>query len=225
MNQGQNNLNQNNFNTQCNNGMPNDQLLQNNQIATPNTTVEPTLQSMNLVGENVNNQNLNSKPPKKLNIGLIIGICVVVSVIGIGVVFGSKYLSKNNGENNHSSGNENVNKEENKKNNWVLYDNIKHYTKEILKPTNLKDITIEKPALKLEINEHSIVMNFTSSDYFPSYIDNDGIEGTRYVTVQNSISDKVIANKTDEYNSLLAEGDYNNGCLGEDGKEAYYRCY
>ena len=49
MNQEQNNLNPNNFNTQGNNGIP-------------------------------NNQNFNSKPPKKMNLLLIIGIIAAVAV-------------------------------------------------------------------------------------------------------------------------------------------------
>ena len=70
MNQEQNNLNPNNFNTQGNNGIPNNQPL--------------------------NNQSFNSKLPKKMNLGLIIGIVAVVAVVGVGIVFGSKLLSNGN---------------------------------------------------------------------------------------------------------------------------------
>ena len=66
MNQEQNSLNPNNFNTQGNNGIPNNQPL--------------------------NNQSFNSKPPKKMNLGLIIGIVVVVAVVG----FGSFFIFNNN---------------------------------------------------------------------------------------------------------------------------------
>lgn len=128
MNQEQNNLNQNNFNTQGNNGIPNNQPLNNqsfnqgmgfnqqpiNPQPQPTPTYqqpiiqEPTPQPMNNTFEsgNANNQSLNSKPPKKMNLGLIIGIVVAVAVVGVGVVFGSKLLS--NGGNNNSNG-ENVN--------------------------------------------------------------------------------------------------------------------
>lgn len=70
MNQEQNDLNLNNFNTQGNNGIPNNQPL--------------------------NNQSFNSKLPKKMNLGLIIGIVAVVAVVGFGIVFGSKLLSNGN---------------------------------------------------------------------------------------------------------------------------------
>lgn len=123
MNQEQNNLNTNYFNTQGNNEIPNNGPL-NNQNFNQNMSVnqqpinakpqpmtgfqqqimqEPPLQSMNNAfnSGNANNQNLNSKPSKKINLGLIIGIVAVVAVIGIGLVFGSKLLS--NGSNNSGS--------------------------------------------------------------------------------------------------------------------------
>lgn len=77
MNQDFNDLNQDNLHTQGNNGMPNNQPL--------------------------NNQNFNSKPPKKMNLGLIIGIVAVVAVVGVGVVFGIKLISNKNNNNNNSN--------------------------------------------------------------------------------------------------------------------------
>ena len=81
MNQEQNNLNPNNFNTQGNNGITNNQPL--------------------------NKQSFNSKPPKKMNLGLIIGIVTSVAVVGVGIVFGSKLLSKDNNNNSNSTQNSN----------------------------------------------------------------------------------------------------------------------
>lgn len=121
MNQEQSNLNPNNFNTQGNNGMPNNQPLNNQsfnqgmgitqQPITPQPTPsfqqpimqEPSPQHMNTFESgNANNQNFNNRPPKKINMGLIIGIIVIVAVVGVGVVFGSKLLS-NNGKGNSSN--------------------------------------------------------------------------------------------------------------------------
>ena len=128
MNQEQNNFNPNNFNNQnINNGMMNNQPLSNNQNLnnqfnqnvnvnqqsqpTPSfqqpinqmNMQQPTPQQINTFGSgNANNQNFNSKPPKKLNIGLIVGIsaAVVVATI-IGIVL----LSNNKGDNNNSNSN------------------------------------------------------------------------------------------------------------------------
>lgn len=131
MNQEQNNLNQNNLNTQGNNGVPNNQPLNNQNFnqgmsfnqqpinSQPQPTSnfqqpinqmnmqQPTLQPVNNSFENVDfsNQNLNNKPPKKMNIGLIIGIITVIVVIGIGAVFGNKLISNKNNNNNSENAN------------------------------------------------------------------------------------------------------------------------
>lgn len=127
MNQEQNNLNPNNFNTQGNNGIPNNQPL-NNQNFNQGMSVnqqpinpqpqqpsnyeqpinqmnmqQPTPQPMNTFESgNTNNQNFNSKPPKKMNLGLIIGIVgIVAATIGIGIyVLLKPNLNKNNNTNN-----------------------------------------------------------------------------------------------------------------------------
>ena len=100
MNQEQNNLNPNNFNTQGNNGIPNNQPLNNQGMEfnqqpinhKPQPTIsfqqqimqEPAPQPANTFERgNTNNQNFNSKTPKKMNLGLIIGIVVAVVVIGV----------------------------------------------------------------------------------------------------------------------------------------------
>ena len=108
MNQEKNNLNPNNFNTQGNNGITNNQLLNNQsfnqgmsfnqqpinpqQQPTPSfqqpIMQKPTLQPMNTFETgSANNQNFNRKPPKKKNLGLIIGIVVFIVIIGLIVGF------------------------------------------------------------------------------------------------------------------------------------------
>jgi len=118
MNQEQNNLNPNNFNTQGNNEIPNNQILNNqsfNQCMNINQqpinhqtqqTVsfqqsimqKTTQQSVNnsFESDNTNNQNLNSKPTKKMNLGLIIGIIATIIVTIIGGIFIIK--NRNNNE-------------------------------------------------------------------------------------------------------------------------------
>ena len=99
MNQKQNNLNPNNFNTQGNNGIPNNQPL-NSQNFNQNMSFnqqpinpqpQPTAsfqQNINTFEScNTNNQNFNSQPPKKKNLGLIIGIIVLIIVIALIVGF------------------------------------------------------------------------------------------------------------------------------------------
>jgi len=79
---------------------------------------------------NKSNQNFNSKQPKKMNIGLIVGIVVAVAVVGVGIVFGSKLLSNGN-INNDNNINRNEIKDDNsitnnKNNNkTIIYNNIK----------------------------------------------------------------------------------------------------
>ncbi len=138
MNQEQNNLNPNSFNTQGNNGIPNNQPLNNqnfnttfNQNVEPNTNVnqttfnqqainsqpqstpsfqqpimqEPTPQPMNtLESGNASNQKFNNKPPKKVNLGLIIGIVVAVVVIIGGILL---FINKKNNNSSKSSINKN----------------------------------------------------------------------------------------------------------------------
>lgn len=77
MNQEQNNFNPNNFNTQGNNGIP-------------------------------NNQNFNIKQPKKMNLGLIIGIVVAVVVVGIGALILFKKPSSQANNNGITNNNTNV---------------------------------------------------------------------------------------------------------------------
>lgn len=144
MNQESTNFNVNNFNTQGNNGIPNNQPLNNqsfnptfNQNVVSNSsdnqpifnpqsmvepiqqpvqpqqahsyeqplTQEPTPQPVNNTFEsgNANNQDFNSKPPKKMNLGLIIGIVAAVAVVVVGIVFGSKLLSNGGSNNNNNS--------------------------------------------------------------------------------------------------------------------------
>ncbi len=128
MNQDSNNLNQNDLNTQGSNGIPNNQDLNNTfnqnvnvnqptfssqpqvdidyQQPTNQTNVqEPVPQPMNSsLNGNASHESFNSKPLKKMNLGLILGIIAVVA-IGIGVVLGSKLLSSggNNDSNNSST--------------------------------------------------------------------------------------------------------------------------
>ena len=131
MNQKQNNLNPNNFNTQGNNGMPNNQPLNNQSMSfnqqpinpqpqqTPSfqqstnqmNMQQPTPQPINNTFEsvNANNQNFNSKPPKKINLGLIIGILVIIGA----VIVVSMFLVNNDDKQNQNNNNSNNNTTEN----------------------------------------------------------------------------------------------------------------
>lgn len=124
MNQEQNSWNSNNFNTQGDNRISNDQLLNNQtfnqgmsfdqQSINPQPQLIPnyqqsimqehTPQHINnpLESGNSRNQNFNRKPLKKMNLGLIIGIVAVVAVVGVGIFFCSNLISKNKNDNNLS---------------------------------------------------------------------------------------------------------------------------
>lgn len=114
-----NNFNQNDFSSQGNNGIPNNQPLPNNQNINNTYTQQAQINNTNMYQQlinpqpqptntfesgNANNLSFNSKLPKKMNLGLIVGIVAVVAVVGIGIVFGSKLLS-NGGNDNSNNGN------------------------------------------------------------------------------------------------------------------------
>jgi hypothetical protein len=99
----------NNFNMQGNNGMSNNQNVnsqqpiysqqpQNFQQPMEQMSMQqPEPQSTNTFeSANMNNQNFDNKPPKKTNLGLIIGIVVIIAIVGVGIILGSKLLSNDN---------------------------------------------------------------------------------------------------------------------------------
>lgn len=102
--------NQNDFNLQGNNDVPNNQPL-NSQDINPDANINqqpitqgPIPQSINTFeGGAVDNQNININSPKKINLGLIIGIVTVVVVATIGIVFGSKILSNKEDDNKNNN--------------------------------------------------------------------------------------------------------------------------
>lgn len=115
MNQEQNNLNSNSFNTQGNNGIPNNQPLNNqsfNQGMSVNQQpINPQPQPINTFDSgDISNQNFNSKPPKKMNLGLIIGIVAVVAVaIGAFILLGNSNNKFNKTDNNNQNNTQNNN--------------------------------------------------------------------------------------------------------------------
>ncbi len=145
MNQEQNNLNPNNFNIQGNNGIPNNKPLQNNQGFNPTFNPQPIVEPMQqpaqsqqmpsyqqpimqdpiaqhinpVQSENTSNQNLNNKPSKKMNPGLIIGIVAgVVVVVVIFILLISKNNSNGAANSLFGSNAEKITKEEIKKYNF-----------------------------------------------------------------------------------------------------------
>lgn len=169
-----NNFNQNNFNSQGNNGMSNNQPL-NNQNFNQNMNVnqsmfnqqpqptpsfqqpimqEPTTQPMNNTFEsgNAGNYSFNSKPPKKMNLGLIIGVVAAVVFVGIGVAFGSKLLSNSGNNNNSNNGNNDSNNSvENNDNNSDSNSTVNY------------DELME---MRVVINDNEIILNKTTIDDF-----------------------------------------------------------
>lgn len=124
-----NNFNQNDFNYQGNNGISNNQPL-NNQSFNQGMEVnqqpinphpqsvsnfqqsinqmnmqQPTTQFMDNIFENVdnNNQSFNNKPPKKMNLGLIIGGIVTVIVIVTGLIIVPTLFNSNSSKLNNES--------------------------------------------------------------------------------------------------------------------------
>lgn len=125
MNQEQNNFNTNTFNSQSSNEISNNQPLNNqnlNNTLGHNTTginqqintnqfqnqiniQQPTSQSNNYYGSSINNnQNKNTKQPKKTNIGFIIGIIVVIAAIAGGILLFNNKNGNSNLLNNPSNG-------------------------------------------------------------------------------------------------------------------------
>lgn len=119
MNQEQNNLNSNNFNIQGNDGITNNVPLNNQSMnfnqqpinsqpqLTPSFS-QPIMQEtmpQPFESGNDNNQDFNNKPPKKMNLGLVIGIIAAVVVVAIAGVFISNKIIFNQGSNNNSESN------------------------------------------------------------------------------------------------------------------------
>jgi len=152
----------NNFNTQGYNA--NNQNFNNNNYQQPINQMnmqQPTPQPMNTFeSEKANNQSFNSKPPKKMNLGLIIGIVAAVAVIGVGIVFGSKLLS-NGGNNNNSTGN-NAGESSNTSNKDYSFDELKK-DNENLHITNYVDFQLGY-SFKYPINI-DLSQTYRSRDY------------------------------------------------------------
>ena len=126
MNQEQNNLNPNNFNTQGNNGIPNNQPLNNmnqnyNNTFNQSENIQPAQNvSQPTFNPQTETNNFSSKPPKKINLGLIIGI--IVGVVAVGIVGAVLLLGNNNNGNNNSENNASGNN--NSSNNNYTFDNL-----------------------------------------------------------------------------------------------------
>lgn len=224
MNQEQNNLNPNNFNTQGNNGIPNNQPLNNQSFnqgmgfnqqpinpqpqPTPSyqqpinqmNMQQPTSQPMNTFESvNASNQSFNSKPPKKMNLGLIIGIVVAVAVVGVGIVFGSKLLSNGNGGTS-SSVNQNL---DGKVKLVKNYNQISTY----IDTGDLNQIHFDAENKVIDIKGNVIVnAEFTKRKYL----------GGDYYAVING-NNIVITKNTDEIFKFV-----NNGNIAYDNNTLYY---
>ena len=223
MNQEQNNLNPNNFNTQGNNGISNNQPLNNQSFnqgmgfnqqpinpqpqPTPSyqqpTMQEPTPQPMNkFEGGNASNQSFNSKPPKKMNLGLIIGIIAVVAVVGVGIVFGSKLLS-NGGNNNSNNGSSSIN---NSSNSDIVYYDSNRDLKEVYtfdEATNQFAFLVNTSTLIFKENEKVSLDSITQTNtiydelmnpQFAYKHDNSSIIYTLYLGESNSSNLKDFVN-------------------------------
>ena len=126
MNQDPNNLNQNNFNTQGDNGIPNNQPLQNNQglnnTFSQNVNVnQPTFNSQPQVNTNYQqpiNNNLNFESPKKnTKLFIIIGIIILIIVAGIILYFVFSQDKADSNNNSSTNVNENITGNDNNNNN------------------------------------------------------------------------------------------------------------
>lgn len=108
-------MNQNKFNSQDYNGITNNQNANSQQpMYNQQTQIFPQSIPQNVnsfESGNINNQNLNNKSSKKINLGLIIGIVTMIVVVGI--FFGSKLLlnGDNNNLTNGGSNNQNLSSE------------------------------------------------------------------------------------------------------------------
>lgn len=111
------NQEQNNFNTQGNNGIPNNQPLNNQQPIKPQpipsfkqTIMQETKPQPTNTFEsgNASIQNFNNKPPKKMNLALILGIVAAVIIVGVGsfFIFNSNNKQLLNKENSQQEQNE-----------------------------------------------------------------------------------------------------------------------
>ena len=134
--------------------------MQQNQMQMNNQMQQPMNNTFS--SGNTNNQSFNSKPPKKMNLGLIIGIVATVAVVGIGVIFGSKLLSNDRNNNSGTNINENTqNKQEEKigTNTWGITFN----GKSVNFPCLLEDLT-------------KVGVTLTSDEYYDKVMENANSE-------------------------------------------------
>ena len=113
---------ENNFDGQVNNGIPNSQPLQNN------TDIQTT---------NVNETQLNNKSPKKSNIGSIIGI-----IIGIALIVGFTIFAITSNKNNSSN---EINSETKKSAYWISGNSLEAFDLYFLQLENGKQNKVYSP--------------------------------------------------------------------------------
>lgn len=189
------NVNQPTFN-------PQPQSTQNYQRPINQMNIEqPTPQPMNNTFENGNasNQSFNNKPPKKMNLGLIIGIVAVVAVVGVAIVFGSQLLSNGN-DGTSSSVNQNL---DGKVKLVKNYNQISTY----IDTGDLNQIHFDAENKVIDIKGNVIVnAEFTKRKYL----------GDDYYAVING-NNIVITKNNDEMFKFV-----NNGNIAYDNNTLYY---
>lgn len=205
MTQEPNNLNQNNFNTQGNNGIPNDQPLNNNINQEFNNTFS---QQQNVNQSTINQQlqtnNTPPKPLKKINLGLIIGI--IVGVVAIGIVGAVLLLGNNNNDNNNSENSANSANGNNNSSNNYINGNANDMDKLIMilkKGDNQKYL--------VQFNEINIAKNFNcSNDKCGNGIININsisqiLDNTIYINLNSKDYTISISKNTSSYDKIIKE--------------------
>lgn len=156
---------------------PQTQLTPSYQQSINQTNVQETVQQpINNTFEsgNGNNPSFNSKTPKKMNLGLIIGIVAAVAVIGIWVIFGSKLLlnnNKNSGVNNldGTSQSNSITKDNYKK---IELDRIGEFnSNEYFKREQMQPIPVTIGKINFGHGDLYRTLDFTNSDLRPTTIE------------------------------------------------------
>jgi len=187
MNQEQNNLNPNNFNIQGNNVIPNNQPLNNQSFnqgmgvnqqpqLTPSyqqpinqmNIEQPISQPMNNTFESgtANNQNFNSKPPKKMNLGLIIGICcsvVIIFIVIMLIINFSNEKTSNNKTNVDTNTNENINQNQSNENTTIVEENQNELSIDKLRNFALQHLPTKVMVVNTGVSD-DIIKNFKYAD-------------------------------------------------------------
>jgi len=141
---------------------------------------------------------VNNKTNKLLTIVLLI---LGIGMISVGTIFMVIDPNYNIGKNNKD-----------KSKGWKKYSQVEHYELSLLEATNLNDIEVKMEKINFETsNGTKGTLDFSKSSYVPSYLSENGFEGSIYMELSDefdleSWEKEHISADISIFNNVLVEG-------------------